>query len=441
VLVNRDGAALQAGPRCYARSWIRDGAFITSALLQVGLARESADYLRWYATFQYEDGKVPCCIDGRGADPTPEHDSAGAFVYAAVEHYRMTRDAATLRALWPHLARAVAYLERLRAQRTRAEYRTPEKRAFYGILPESISHEGYAKRPVHSYWDDFFALRGFADAALAARALGLDEEARRLEALRDAFRLDLAASIEATMQRHGVDYVPASVELGDFDPTATSFAVAPGGEQALLPAAALARTYARYLEELRLRLAGDAAWEAYTPYELRNVEALLRLGRRDDALALLRAILADQRPAGWNQWPEVVFRDPAWPRFVGDMPHAWVGAEFIRAARSLFVYERAGEALVLAAGVPLEWIASEGGVAVHALPTHWGPLSYQLRAAGARAAEVAIAAGVEIPAGGIVVHAPVTPLRGARVEGGGAIEHDAASVTVRALPARVRLEW
>jgi hypothetical protein len=41
----------------------------------------------------------------------------------------------------------------------------PEKRAFFGLLPESISHEGYAKRAVHSFWDDLFALRGLQDAA------------------------------------------------------------------------------------------------------------------------------------------------------------------------------------------------------------------------------------------------------------------------------------
>ena len=34
------------------------------------------------------------------------------------------------------------------------------KRLFFGLLPESISHEGYSSKPMHSYWDDFFALQG-----------------------------------------------------------------------------------------------------------------------------------------------------------------------------------------------------------------------------------------------------------------------------------------
>ncbi len=63
-------------------------------------------------------------------------------------------------------------METLRSQRLTPEYQTPEKRACYGLLPESMSHEGYMAHPVHAYWDDFWALRGFKDAAAMAEILG-----------------------------------------------------------------------------------------------------------------------------------------------------------------------------------------------------------------------------------------------------------------------------
>ena len=110
--------------------------------------------MRWFASHQEADGRVPCCIDARGADPAPEHDSPGELIHAIVSLYRFARDAALLRELWPHVVRAVDYIDALREQRLGAEWRTPEKRRFYGLLPESISHEGYWKNPVHSYWDD-----------------------------------------------------------------------------------------------------------------------------------------------------------------------------------------------------------------------------------------------------------------------------------------------
>ena len=39
----------------------------------------------WYAPYQFASGKVPCCVDARGADPVPENDSQGEFIYAVAE--------------------------------------------------------------------------------------------------------------------------------------------------------------------------------------------------------------------------------------------------------------------------------------------------------------------------------------------------------------------
>jgi hypothetical protein len=50
-------------------------------------------------------------------------------------------------------------------------------------VPESISHEGYASQPRHSYWDNFFVLRGLKDAAAMAAMLGEDAEAERFAAM------------------------------------------------------------------------------------------------------------------------------------------------------------------------------------------------------------------------------------------------------------------
>ena len=76
--------------------------------------------------------------------------------------------------------------------------------------------------------------------------------------------------------------------------------------------------------------------------------------------ALLDFFLAGRRPAAWNQWAEVVGRDPRELRFIGDMPHGWVASDFIRSFLDLFAYERPRDrALVLAAGIPVEWLAGE----------------------------------------------------------------------------------
>src|SRR3546814_4589900 len=103
-------------------------------------------------------------------------------------------------------------------------------------MPASISHECYSAKPMHSYWDDFWALRGYKDAVEVAKVLGKDDEARRMAASRDQFRKDLYASIRVATQAHGIDFIPGAAELGAFDPTSTTIALAPGGEQGRLPA-------------------------------------------------------------------------------------------------------------------------------------------------------------------------------------------------------------
>jgi F5/8 type C domain/Bacterial alpha-L-rhamnosidase 6 hairpin glycosidase domain len=443
TLINRDGPALHPGPRNYARSWIRDGAMESEALLQMGFTQEVRDFLRWYAGYQAPDGRIPCCVDRRGADWTPEHDSIGAFVYALAEYYRYTRDAAFVHELWPNVVRAMDRLAALRAERTTATYREPDRAAYYGLLPESISHEGYAGYPVHSYWDDFFALRGLKDAASLAVAVGDEEHATEYAERRDRFRETLLTSLARTMAQHGIDYLPGSVELGDFDPTSTSIAIAPGGELEQLPAEAVRRTYDRYWAEIEQRRRGAWRGEAYSPYELRNVATFVRLGERDRAHGLLDYLMTGRRPAAWNEWAEVVWLDRDQPRFIGDMPHTWVGAGFVQAIRSMLVYEReADQALVVGAGVKPEWVASEGGVAVRRLPTHWGILNYSIRSAGPDVVRVRISGDVVIPPGKVVLWSPLDrPMVSATVNGAPVAAADAAHVLVDRCPADVELRY
>jgi hypothetical protein len=127
VLLDRDGAALQPGPRSYARSWIRDGAMMSEALLRMGEDRAVRDYLLWYAPHQFSNGKVPCCVDWKGADPTPENDSQGELIFAIAEYTRYTHDLATARRLWPHVESAVRYMNTLRATQKTAAYRQGER--------------------------------------------------------------------------------------------------------------------------------------------------------------------------------------------------------------------------------------------------------------------------------------------------------------------------
>ncbi|MBS1212907.1 MAG: hypothetical protein H6R26_1524, partial [Proteobacteria bacterium] len=275
ILINRDGPALHPGPRRYSRSWIRDGALMGAALARVGIVDAGRDFIRWYAGFQAPDGNLPDCADRDGCEWLPEYDSWGELIFAVMDHYRFNGDRAFLTEQWPAVLKSVDYLESLRNQRLTAEYQTPEKRARYGLLPESMSHEGYMAHPVHAYWDDFWALRGFKDAAAMADVLGDRSQAQRIEALRDAFQKDLYASLDLVIRERGLDFVPGSVEFADFDPAATAIAITVSDELHRLPRPAIDRTFDRYLEGFRSRARGDLPWANYTAYEIARAPGLL----------------------------------------------------------------------------------------------------------------------------------------------------------------------
>jgi hypothetical protein len=441
ILINRVGLAIQPGPRNYARSWIRDGAFIAAALLEMGYTEEVRTFIKWFASYQFADGKIPCCVDQRGPDTVAENDSQGEFIYTVMEYYRYTRDVGFLTELWPTVVKAVEYIDWLRRQRLTDAYKTPELRQYYGLLPESISHEGYMAHPVHSYWDDFFALRGLKDAADMAVVLGDEEKAASFAALRDDFRKDLYASIDLAMKKHNIDYIPGSVELGDFDPSATTIAVDPGGELLNLPEPALSRTFEDYYTYFLLRGNGQIDWNNYTPYELRIVGIFVRLGQRRRALEALDFFLADQRPSAWNQWAEVVWRDPKTPSFIGDMPHTWIGAGYIRSLRSLFVYEReADQSLVIAAGLPREWVESATGVSVKRLPTYYGTLNYSLHQEAPGELHLQLSGDLTLPPGKLVIKPPVA-LQTVTVNGKAITTFNADSATIAEFPADVVLRY
>ncbi len=377
---------------------------MAATLLRLGHAEDAKRFAEWFARYQYDDGKVPCCVDRRGADPVPENDSHGELIYLAAEIWRLTHDRAFAERMWPHVDAAAAYIDKLRAQ---------NHGPFEGLVTESISHEGYSAKPMHSYWDDVFALQGLQDAAALASVLGHDGRATELEASAASMRRDLAASIRRTIEEHHIDYVPGCAELGDFDPTSTAIAISPLNLETLFPEPELTDTFGHYVASL-MKPRPD-----YTPYEMRIIGALIRLGQGRAATSLIDRFLEDRRPAEWNEWGEVVRTDARAPGFIGDMPHAWVASDFVRSMLDAVAYERADGTLVIGAGITETWFAKP--MHVGPLQTAHGTIDIHMRQEHGQFI-VDLSGTVKPPR--IVVIAP-----------------DGQEVVVGGLPARVKLTW
>jgi hypothetical protein len=428
ILVNRDGPAIQPGSRSYEAAWMRDSVMMSGTLLRYSVTNVARAFMGWYAGYLMEDGRVPAIvIIGRNeVNPVKEFDSQGEFVYGLWDYYRFSGDKKFLEEMWPKAEKALRYLAQIRREEVdESRKANPDQARYYGILPKCVSHEGYYPEPGnHSYWDDFWALRGWKDAASIARVLGrtnqLDWIAQEEQALRDA----TYNSIRAAREFYKLDFIPGCAELGDFDPSSTAIAITACDELNSLPQPALTRTFDKYMEALRKRL--EPGWKgSFSPYEFRIAQALIMMGRTHDARTVFEYLMTCRMPAGWRQWPEAVHFPPRTPGYIGDMPHTWAASGFLDALRSMYVYEDESKGnLMLAAGIPEPWITSDEIWFVRNAQTCWGPISYSMK----RETNTLIATirGPCHPPGKILFQSP-------GIEG-------AAPIAVTNLPATVRIE-
>lgn len=386
ILINRDLALLQPGARNYNRSWMRDCAIISAAMLRTGFTQESREFVDFMVTMQGADGFVPFMVEVNKipdwAKSWTEYDSQGEFVYSIMEYYRFTNDKKRAKDYLPAAKKAMEFIVKLRNTRLTDEYKNgpDDKKKFYGLVPPSNSHEGYFPA-VHSYWDDFFTLKGWKDLAELAAAAGDRKTQKWAEEQGADFRKTFYDSMRLVMRLKNLDTVPASADYADFDPTSTSIGLFPCGEYEYIPHPQMENTFEKYYRETFLPKTGPGWKGGYTPYEQRNAMSFLIMGQQDKVLNMVRYFVSASRPRAWNELAEVVFANYRQAQYIGDMPHTWISGEFVNTIRSLFVFENK-DSLELSKGVDGGWYRSAEGVSVADMPTYWGMMGYSAKQEG-----------------------------------------------------------
>jgi len=384
ILINADGDAIQPGSRNYKRCWIRDGSLTSAALLRMGCVDEVRNYLEWYASRVQSDGLVPPILNNNGSLNTGygsdlEYDSQGQFIYAIMEFYRFTHDRKFLERHFPKIKNAMKYMAELSKKTLAKDYlkEDPARKRFSGIFPKSYSHEGY-NPPMHSYWDDFWGLKGWKDGITAAKILGYNDIARWGRKKYLDFRKNVQKSIKLTMEEKNIDFIPGCAEKGDSDPTSIAIALFPCDEKSIVSDKIMKNTFEKYYHELVER--DIPGWQGgFTPYEIRSIMAFVKFDQPERGLKLLESMLNFRRPKKWNHLAEVAFGDARLPNYIGDMPHTWVGSGYVNSLRGMLAYEN-NDKLILMAGVPEKWVRSKNGIFIKKLPTHFGLLNLSAKA-------------------------------------------------------------
>jgi hypothetical protein len=367
------------------------------------------------------------------------------MIYLIREYFNFTKDTAFLRSKNINVLKAVDYIETLINQQTTDHFKlgNDSVRSCYGLVTESISHEGYSAKPMHSYWDDFFTMKGLKDAVEIQKILGERDSYERIKKIRDTFSENLYKSIQLAMKTRNIDYIPGCAELGDFDATSTTIALTPCNELNNLPKPQVYNTFNRYYDFFINRRDGRINWINYTPYENRLIGSFIMLDQPERAHELIAFFLNDQRPKGWNDWAEVVWKDYRYPGCIGDMPHTWVGSDFINAVRAMFVYENEyDQSLVLAPALYQDWIDSPSGMSVDHLPTYYGEVSYSIKKDQDHYL-FSIQGNVKLPVNGIRIrnfNGSRLPAR-VTVNGKESKEFSEREISVRDLPAEVLIYY
>jgi len=366
------------GTEVYRAANVHEAGVVTVALDQLGFHAEAARGYQW-------------CLDNQEADGNWNEprdwghtmwSCSGFKAWAAMEHYRMTRDRRFLARLYPHLAASSRWQER---ERTRTRITTGAERPFtYGLMPRGFGDCGlmddqdlYGVFLPHNFW----AVYADRLSVEAAENLGRKKDLHELKRIYETANADLLQALDRGAIREK-DYrwipgVPGKTTGSRWGALNAFFPCR------LLPADhELITGTLRHIEAnmspggipVRTGWMQDGMWVAIT---LDNVaETHLARGNGEAAARYLYATLNHGTPL--FTWCEERGQEPGTTKCSGDRQHLWTPVAVVRCLRDMLVMED-GDGLQLALGTDRSWLAGGQPVGIADAPTHFGRVSWQMQ--------------------------------------------------------------
>ena len=390
--------AFHVGPTCYRQLWIIDGAFLLELVTMLGRYEEARAGIQYMLSYQLEDGSFQL-----------KHrywKEAGIVLWAVVRHARLSQDKAWLRSYWPQLEKAVAFIQSLRHQEAAGDPAALE----YGLAPWGDCDGGYSNyaecQRFPEYSNPYWLMIGLKTIAEAAAWIGEKEQAEAWGAEYRSYRatFDKAAARDMRTDSHGNRYLPILMR-GEIEPQRGQWpfchAVYPGG--LFEPGDPFVTDMMAMLKAVEVEgMTLDTGWMPgglWTYFNAFVAHAYLWNGNGRAAYEALEAF-ADHAS------PMLVWREEQKPAGqgndeVGDMPHNWASAEFVRLTLHLMMLERNDE-LHLLAGVPPEWLYDGAQLEAREIATVFGTISLRVEVENDMLHVEATAAGSDCTA--FVVH-------------------------------------
>jgi len=395
----KDGLPIfQVGPTCYRGLWVVDGAFILEAMTFLGRGQEARAGIQHLLTRQKPDGSF---------EIMPNYwKENGIVLYILYRHALLTQDLAWLRQNWETVKSVVHIIKELRI-RSGADPEAPEA----GLMPAGFPDGGIGGC-VSEYTNVYWNLAGLRAAVEAARLIGAPELAEWEAEFKDFLaEFQSAAMRDAKPAGDGLFYLPILMKPEEgIDPVRGQWgfchAVYPGKLFAADDPLALGnmRLLDQHQKEGLVLGTGWMADGIWTYFASFYGHAHLWLGHGEKAAEVLYAFANHASPLrAWRE-EQLPRGQEKSERFVGDMPHNWASAEFIRLTRNLLVLERGSE-LHLLEGIPRTWLSPGAVTELKNVATDFGHVSLKLEVgADGKKARLSVTVPENEALTGVIVH-------------------------------------
>ena len=372
--------AYKVGPTVYRKLFVVDGAFLLETAAMLGRAGDARDGLELMLSHQEEDGSFNIIRKYYGVEGFTKEN--GIMLWAAFRHAQLSQDKEWLRAKWPALKRTVEVIQKLRV-----ETRKNPGSLDFGLIPGGYIDGGLDNKPPYSqpeYSNVYWNLVGMKAAISAAHWLGDEKSASAWQPEYDEFYVTYrrAATRDMLKDTHGNSYVPAMMANADSFPPAKGqwafcHSVYPG--TIFPPDDILVESQLAMLHDTKVEgLVFDTGWMKnglWTYFASFYGHAMLWQGHGREAVNSLYDFARHASPV--RVWREEQKPSGNGNEEVGDMPHNWASAEFIRLTAHLLELDRGNE-LHLLEGFPNEWAAPGSITSLNGVLTPFGPLYMKL---------------------------------------------------------------
>ncbi|HPO11932.1 MAG TPA: hypothetical protein PLI09_00690, partial [Candidatus Hydrogenedentes bacterium] len=306
-----------------------------------------------------------------------QYDTQGQNIWALVQHYKLSGDRDWLeKTAYPFIKRGAMWIVESR-QRHMKEVKDPNDLR-YGLIEPGGMEVMEVGKGMHMYYMNGFAILGLSEAADAAQALGLQNDAdlftREGQDLKDCLHRSFTDTFKRTGLYEGHLWFGVEPEgVGMYGFWAHNCLLWPC--RCFDPHDPMLSATWRKLEQMSNAWGGGLHSEGaggFWPYigADRGISHILR-GEPDKALDYFCAFT--DTAGGTLSWGEGYNNVIA----AGDQPHFWADAQWINLFRHLFVMED-GATLMITPAAFRRWTSGSTPVRVESLPTEFGDLTLRI---------------------------------------------------------------